>query len=100
MELHEHQPPVGALAYARGPIAARIGLMNPSSGEVLNGVSGGRLAPQSAAAELVLDDQPSAVQPLAQARDPGGVAALDERRPERRAGERRLDVRSSSSIAS
>jgi len=44
MELHEHQPPVGALAYARGPIAARIGLMNPSSGEVLNGVSGGRLA--------------------------------------------------------
>jgi hypothetical protein len=46
--LHEHQHPVGALAflspYARGPTAARIGLVNPSSGEVDSGMSTGRLA--------------------------------------------------------
>lgn len=48
VQLHEHQHPVGALAVlqpvARGPIAARIGLMNASSGEVDNGVSAPRLA--------------------------------------------------------
>jgi hypothetical protein len=30
--------------YARGPIAARIGLMDASSGEVDSGMSAGRLA--------------------------------------------------------
>ena len=55
-------------------------------------MSAGRFQRGCAPAELVGDDQPGAVQPVAQAGDAGGVATLCERRPEREAGEGRLDV--------
>ena len=78
--------------YARGLIEARIGLMNPSSGEVDQRDVCGPLPAWCAAVELVGDDAPGGVQPVAQAGDVGGVAALCERRPERGPSERRLDV--------
>jgi hypothetical protein len=53
--------------------------------------SGSRRA-QPASSELVLDDPAGAVQPVAQARDGGGMRALDERTPERGAGEGGLDL--------
>jgi len=78
--------------YARGWIDARTGLMNASSGEVVSGMSADRFQRGPRGVELVLDNPPGGVQPVAQAGDAGGVCALEERRPERGAGERCLDI--------
>src|SRR5512143_632027 len=51
------------------------------------------LPAQPCSAELVLDDLPSVVQPATHARNTRRVAALHEWRPERWAGECRLDIR-------
>jgi hypothetical protein len=69
-----------------------MGLMKASKGEVLRGRVHAAAGALSAPAELVLDDSPCRVQPVAQTRDVGGVGALEEWHPERGTGERCLDV--------
>lgn len=77
--------------YARGLIEARIGLMNPSSGEVVSGMSAGRVQrgarrPNWAATirPVLFSQSLRRVIPAAWQRSVNG--------PERGAGERRLDV--------
>ncbi len=96
VQLPEHQHPVGALPVLQS-VRARLDRSAEWVDEPVQwrgsqrDVRGPRPA-RCAPAELVGDDSPGAVQPVAQAGDAGGVAARCERRPERGAGERRLDV--------